>query len=379
MSGPSAEHGLPDWASSVMSTRLSRRALLRRAAVYGGGVVGFGALSSLVAACSTTGATTAKPLSSQATTKAVASAVTGKGLTPLSLQLNWLENVEFAGILWALSKGYYRDEGIDLTVAPEGPSTDPISLVVSGQADIGMESGGDSVVIARSKGLPVKSFATDLQTDPSAWMTLGSSGITQMSQLRGKTVGLQASDLQEGPLILGLGGLTTSDVTLRTVSFDPSVLVDHEVDAFSVFVTNEPITLEQKGIAVNLIPWSSYGFAFYSDCFFASDSTIAKNPALLKAFVRATQRGWNDVFANPQAAVGLVLQDYGHGTLVEAQQLAELNAQIPLMRTSYTAQNGLLAVSSATWQTGIDLLAKYNLISHSFEASELCAEGFVAA
>lgn len=366
MSGPFTDHELSGRTASLMVSRLSRRGFLKKFGTYGAAAVAFGALSSVLDACGSSPTTPA-------------SGPKGKSLTPLSLQLNWLENVEFAGVLWALSKGYYRDEGIDLSVAPLGPTTDPVDLVASGHATIGMESGGDSVIIARSKGIPVKCFASDLQTDPSAWMTLRSSGITKMSQLRGRTLGIQASDLQEAQLILGLGGLTTADVTLKTVSFDPSVLVDHEVDAFSVFITNEPITLEEKGIAVNLIPWSAYGFDYYSDCFFASDSTIQTKPGLLKAFVRATQRGWTEVFANAHAAVSFVLDVYGHGTLVEAQQLAELNAQMPLMHSRYSAQHGLLAVSTATWQTGIDLLARYKLIPRSFPASEVSVEGFVGA
>ena len=358
MFASSEDNKLASTTTPLIRGRVSRRAFLRKVGAYGGAALAFGALPTALEAC---GSTSSK----------------GAKLTPLSLQLNWLENVEFAGILWALSKGYYRDEGIDLSVAPLGPTTDPIDLVASGSSTVGMESGGDSVIIARSRGVPIKSFASDLQTDPSAWMTLGSSGITTMSQLRGKTVGIQAPDLQEVPLILGLGGLTTHDVTVKTVSFDPSVLVDHEVDAFSVFVTNEPITLEEQGIAVNLIPWSSYGFAYYSDCFFASDTTMKNKSGLLKAFVRATQRGWSDVFANTHGAVSLVLDAYGHGTLVETQQLAELNAQMPLMQSSDTAAHGLLAVSITTWQTGIDLLARYGLIPHSFPGSDVCVEGFV--
>lgn len=360
MTGPSNDYMPANHPVPFAAEELSRRGFLRKLGTYGGGLVSLGALAAF----------RESPASLTRTARS-------KGLTSLSLQLNWLENVEFAGILWALRKGYYRDEGINLSVAPLGPTTDPVDLVASGHATIGMESGGDSVIIARSKGIPIKSFASDLQSDPSAWMTLRTSGIKKMSQLRGKTLGIQAPDLQEVPLILGLGGLTTADVTVRTVSFDPSVLVDHEVDAFSVFMTNEPITLEEKGIAVNLIPWSAYGFSYYSDCFFATDSTIKSRPGILKAFVRATQRGWTEVFANPHGAVSLVLEVYGHGTLVEAQQRAELAIQTPLMHSSYSKQHGLLAVSTGTWQAGIDRLAKYKLIPRSFPASEICVEGFV--
>jgi NitT/TauT family transport system substrate-binding protein len=368
MSQEQLENNSLNKVDSLVATRLTRRGLLKKAMTYGAGLTALGAMSSILEACGTS-----------SSSKIASSSSKNKVLTPVSLQLNWLENVEFAGVLWALNKGYYRDEGIDLSVAPLGPTTDPVDLVASGKALIGMESGGDSVIIARSKGIPIKSFASDLQRDPSAWMTLKTSGITHMSELRGKTVGIQAPDLQEVPLILGLGGLTTHDVTVKTVSFDPSVLVDHEVDAFSVFVTNEPITLEEKGIAVNLIPWSAYGFSYYSDCFFATDSTVKSSPGLLKAFVRATQRGWTEVFANKTEAVSLILDVYGHGTLVEKQQLAELDAQIPLMHSSFASEHGLLAVSTAYWQAGIDLLARYKLIPHTFPASDICVEGLVEA
>ncbi|MCL4312895.1 MAG: ABC transporter substrate-binding protein, partial [Actinobacteria bacterium] len=125
--------------------------------------------------------------------------------------------------------------------------------------------------------------------------------------------------------------------------------------------------------------WSAYGFSYYSDCFFATDSTVKSSPGLLKAFVRATQRGWTEVFANKTEAVSLILDVYGHGTLVEKQQLAELDAQIPLMHSSFASEHGLLAVSTAYWQAGIDLLARYKLIPHTFPASDICVEGLVEA
>jgi len=299
-----------------------------------------------------------------------------KALIPVSLQLDFIKNVQFAGPLWGLEKGFYRDEGIALTISQQGPTTDPVQLVAAGAQTIGMES-GDILIKARAKGIPVKAFAADLQISPVGWSVLESSGITRPADLKGRTIGMSPAYLQQAPLVLALEGLSTKDVTLKQVGFDESVLINHEVDARDAFSVNTPITLNMKGIANRFFPWHDSGYDYYTDVFFVTDSTLKEKASILQAFVRATQRAWADVFAHQSEVVDLIVTKYGQGLLNKQQQAGELAALKPLMYTSDTNANGFGSMTAAQWQTGIDQFAKFNLISSKFSESDIYAPGFV--
>ena len=297
-------------------------------------------------------------------------------LTSVSLQLDFIKNIQFAGILVGLDRGFYRDEGINLSVTAQGPTTDPVSLVASGHTTIGMNS-GDVLIQARAKGIPVKAFAADLQINPAGWLVLKSSGIKTLKDFKHKTLGIPAAYRNQAALVLSLEGLTKDDVTLRTVGFDVSVLVNHEVDVFNAFATNQPITLSLKGIPNKFFRWYDSGYVYYTDAFFVTDKTLKSKGALLRSFVKATQRGWAYVYAHPKEAVNFVVKKYGAGLLDSKQQLAELKQLKPLMNTTDTATNGFGHMKTQQWQRGINLFAKFHLIDHGFPANQIFAQGFV--
>src|SRR5262245_18199426 len=73
----------------------------------------------------------------------------------VSLRLSWLPNVEFAGVLIAKERGFYKDAGIDLTINPGGQGLDPIQLIAGGSDDVGIAE-GSQILIGRSKNIPLK-------------------------------------------------------------------------------------------------------------------------------------------------------------------------------------------------------------------------------
>lgn len=297
-------------------------------------------------------------------------------LTPVTLQLPFIKNIEFSGILWGASKGYYRDEGIDLTVHALAPTADPITITASGNAAIGMAS-GDEMIIARSKGIDIKAFATQVQVNPSGWLVLKSSGIKSPAAFKGKTLGIPPIYRNELKLVLSLEGLKEKDVTVRSVGFDPSALLAHQVDVYNAYAMNQPLTLKQKGIPYRFFLWADSGYVYYTDVFFATSKTIKQNPALLRAFLRATKRGWADVWAHPAAAVTFTVNQ-SHGSLVAQQQRLELTALRPLMFSQDTTMHGFGAMTTQKWQRGIDLLAKFHLIAKRYPASEIFVPGFAS-
>jgi ABC-type nitrate/sulfonate/bicarbonate transport system substrate-binding protein len=76
------------------------------------------------------------------------------------LQLKWRHQFQFAGYYAALEKGYYREAGLDVTIMPASPSTDPVDVVLKGGADFGIAS--SELVLRYAKGDPGRRAGDDL-------------------------------------------------------------------------------------------------------------------------------------------------------------------------------------------------------------------------
>ena len=87
----------------------------------------------------------------------------------IAYRLKWLANTGFAGDLVADTYGYFREEGLDVTVRPGGPEKDPIREVITGDAKFGVAS-ADQVIRAIEQGAQIKVVAQIYQHDPVAWI-----------------------------------------------------------------------------------------------------------------------------------------------------------------------------------------------------------------
>ena len=200
-------------------------------------------------------------------------------LTPVSIALNWLTNVEFGGIWVAQQKGWWQQAGLQVNVRGYDFNSDPVVLVGAGKYTFGFQDGA-SLIIARAKaGIPLKAIYASVQQSPFAFMSLPKSGIKTVADFKGKRIGYQAHEKYVLESMLNHAGLTLKDVTPVVVGFDPTILLAGKVDAFLCFQNNEPISCSQKyKIKVNIIPASEYGYNFYAMC--CSPPTARSRPIL---------------------------------------------------------------------------------------------------
>src|SRR5258707_3427071 len=111
-------------------------------------------------------------------------------------QLGWLRNGEYAPIMLAEAKGYFKEEGIDHKIVDVGPGKNPIPIVAVGQAQFGLATNGMALVTARLAKDPVDVVAvgTLFQQAPTAYLTLTDPGAPKPKpkDVEGKTLGTQA-------------------------------------------------------------------------------------------------------------------------------------------------------------------------------------------
>lgn len=310
---------------------------LRRRGALSGGVAALAAAG--LAACGAPGATPAGP---------------GKEVQALSLRLSWIKNVEFAGFFVAQERGFYKDEGIDLTINGTAQNLPEIQAIAT-RADVIGLSGSTSLLKARAQGIPVKAFGALFQKGPGCYIWLERSGIKGVKDFKGKRIGGLQSARPSTNFILSLHGLKPEDVTFIPIGFDVTPLLTGQVDILAGIVTNQVVVLEQQGEKIGYQAFNDLGFVSYWNTPFVLEETMRSRKDILTAWLRASARGWSEAIKAPDATARLVVEKYGDGLDLKHQTI-EMHREIPFIHTDFTRQRGLFWMERATWQKAHDSL-----------------------
>ncbi len=239
-------------------------------------------------------------------------------LTPVRLQLDWYPQPEHGGFYTAQMLGYYKAEGLDVTLMPLPQYGSAAQLVSTGKADIGLGS-SDQIIEWDSNGLPLVAIAATMQHDPQAIMVHKDSPIHDFKDLEGHTVSAQtgATWLKYVTSRYNLHNVRQIPSTLSIASFlaDPNYVQQ-------IFVTSEPFFAKQAGAEVRTLLISSSGYDPYRVQFTTHDYA-AQHPDVLTKFVRASIRGWQEYMRNPSPTNALLLK---------------LNPALNAQQETYTAQ-----------------------------------------
>jgi len=267
----------------------------------------------------------------------------------LNLQLSWIKNEEFSGEFLADANGYFEEAGFTAVNMTAGPSTGTAELL-SGTADVAL-SDAISVgsVIAESEA-PLSIIGATYQKNPFTILSLADGGnILTPEDLIGKKIGVQDSNASLFAALLASNGIDASELTIVPVLYDPSVLINGDVDGFMAYLTNESLTVEAQGYPVSNLPFADNGLPFVAETFTTTDTYIAENREKLKAFLYAEIKGWSDAVKDPAAGSKLAVEVYGKDLgLDPAVSLAGATAQAELLVVSDdTVANGLFTITDA--------------------------------
>ncbi len=286
----------------------------------------------------------------------------GGGLTPLRLQLDWYPQPEHGGFYAAQMLGYYKAEGLDVTIAPLPQYGSVAQMVASGKADVGL-GGSDQVLEWNSNGLPLVAVSATMQHDPQAVMVHKDSPVREFKDLEGHTVAAMtgATWLKYVTLRYNLHQVRQVPSTLSIANFlaDPGYIQQ-------IFITSEPFFAKQAGAEVRTLLISSSGYDPYRVSFTTRDFA-ARNPDAVARFVRASMRGWQQYLRDPGPTNAYLLQ---------------LNPALNSQQEAYTAQalrdGGFVTGGDATgaqvgrmtperWKAGYDQLKALGIVQNEFD------------
>ena len=235
-----------------------------------------------------------------------------------SFYLDWLPNVQFAGICWALDRGLYRDAGLDVTLVPwVEDGFNIVEKVVAGGLCAG--SAEDNLVVsARASGQArVSALAAMFSQTPLVVMSRPESGIRSITDLRGKHVAMHCDGIRILEGMLDLYGIDRDEVNLVEVIHDLDNLPARRFDAVQGYVVAEPLELAALGLTVSTFSLRHPKLHPYAQVVFAPDEMLAAQRQTYEQFLRASFAGWHACLENiDQAAdsirrVGAPMEDPG--------------------------------------------------------------------
>ena len=281
------------------------------------------------------------------------------GFGDASIQLSWIKNAEFMGEFFAETQGYYTEAGFDSVDLVAGPPTSVEATVLSGNVDIGIGNAISTGTVIANEGAPLKIIGATYQKNPFSILSLEANGnIATIDDLVGKTIGVQASNLNLWEAFLAVNNIDESEVTTLPVEYDPTPLFNGEVDGWFAYVTNESIDADLLGLNPVNLPLADNGLPFVAETFTVTDDALVNDREKLKALLVAQIRGWSDAIADPVASAQLVVDLYGTDfdlTLEKETQQAEIQAT-DLVVSDDTVANGLFSITTELQEQSVATL-----------------------
>ncbi len=292
--------------------------------------------------------------------------------------MGYIPSVQFAPFYVAQERGYFRDNGLDVTFQ-YGAESDLIKLVGTNQLQF-MIGSGDQVILGRSQGVPVRYVFRWYRKFPVVVFAKAGKGINSPKDLAGKTVGismLSGASYVAWKALTYATGLDPNKVNLQVIGFTQAAAVGQDrVDAALDYSVNGPVQLQQAGQAVTVLPVSDY-MDLPSNGLITNDQTIRDHPELVRGLAQAFRRGLEDTLADPNAAFAASLRAVPEaGGSQAGVNRAIFDESLKLWQADPA---GLGASDPAMWQQAAAFMKQTGLIDQAVAAGDLYSNQFVTA
>ena len=276
-----------------------------------------------------------------------------------------------APCLLAIDKGYYKAEGLDVSIDPAANSLEPISRVASGTYDMGF--GDINALIKFRDGnpdAPVKAIFMVYNRPPFAVVGRKSRGITTPKDLEGKKLGAPALDAAyaQWPIFVKANGIDASKVTIENVGIPVRnpMLAAGQLDAVTGYSFTVFINLKDKGVPVDdiaVLLMADYGVELYGNAIVINTKFAAAHPEAVRGFLRAFLKGLKETVKRPASAVESVLKRNDMAKKdVETERLKMAIRENIV--TPEVKANGYGAVDAARFARAVDQIA----LTYKFKA-----------
>lgn len=210
----------------------------------------------------------------------------------ITVQLDWVPEPEHGGLYQALARGFFREEGLDVTLLPGGPGAQVMPSVATGKVDIA-QADSTTTLLQQAEGLPFVTFAAVFQDDPSGILVHADSPVRTFADLNGRTLIARP----EWPFLSFLKQKYKLTVNIVPQNFSVAAFLANPQTLQQGYFIAEPYHITQAGGKAPrfLSTWDA-GFRAYA-VLITNKKFARERPADLRAFTRAYIRGWQDYLA----------------------------------------------------------------------------------
>jgi len=295
-----------------------------------------------------------------------------------SLLLNWYLGGLHTPFYLGLERGYYADEGIDLTINEGRGSARAVQVIAAKGDTFGMSDAG-SLMLGAAQGTPIKAVMSLLNTSGFGIISLAETGITSVKDLEGKTLAVSPGDAltQLFPAVVAANELDGDAIEL--VFMDPPAkpvaVMEKRTDALLGGIDDQYFLIEAQGHEPASLRFADLGVNTVGITIHTHEDLLAENPDLVRRFVKASVRSWQAALDDPEAAVDAALKV--KPDLNRESTLKQLQVDLGLLFSPNTEGHGIGYGAEADWQHTKELLAEYRELDTDREASSFYTNEFL--
>lgn len=306
--------------------------------------------------------------------------------TAIKFALDWRFEGPAAPYFVAIDKGYYKAEGLDVSIDPGAGSVEPINRVASGAYQVAFAD-INSLIKYRDNpaNAPIKAVMMGYDTPAFAIITLKKTGISKPKDLEGRILGAPAPDgaYAQWPIFVDANKIDASKVKIENLGFPvrEPMLAQGRVDAITGFWFSSYMNLKANGVAgddIVVMHMRDYGLELYGNVIIANPEFAKSNPNALAGFIRATLKGYQDTIASPDTAID---------SLMKRNQIAKRDVELERLKLAISRnfvspevkKNGLGGVDMARLSRSIDQIGLTFKYTNKPKAEDIFTAEFLPA
>ena len=283
----------------------------------------------------------------------------------VTIQLKWVTQAQFAGYYVAQEKGYYKAEGLDVTIKPGGPDISTPQVIAGGGADV-IVDWMPSALASREKGVALVNIAQIFNRSGMMLTCRKDSGIRSPSDFRGKTLGLWFYG-NEYPFLSWMSqlGIPTkggsNGVTVLKQGFNVDPIFQKQAHCVSTMTYNEYWQVVDGGLSPSelvVYKYEDQGVATLEDGLYVLEKNLSNSAFVNKMarFLRASIKGWEFAANNPDTAADIVLENDDTGAQTEKHQRRMMREINKLIVGFYSKGQGVGYLKPSDYERTVNVL-----------------------
>ncbi len=305
-------------------------------------------------------------------------------LTPIKFRLDWVWQAPQS--IWTLAheRGYFRDEGLEVTIDRGYGGSDTVGSVAAGNYEFAFSDINNAIEFnGKNPTHKVQCVFVVYDATLAAVITRKGNGINTPKDLEGKVIGapLTTGGRTLFPAFARANGIDEKKITWETINIQlqDQQFAQGKFDAVASFATTSLLNLKLLGVDLNsltVFPFFKYGLDLYGSSLLVRPQWAQQNPEIVRKFLRATVRGMNAMLADKPAAIAsLQKRDPMLNTQIEIDRL---NMMIDMgLRTPTVETYGVSHVDSARMDRALEIVATAFNISPVPKTADIFTDAYL--